>query len=256
MSRGTWIIYRADCTVSNRSYFGLTKCGVTRRWKQHLQRARHGISHIVLHRAIRLHGAESFRVYSVYEAVDLREAIAVERGMIAAYGTLVPDGYNLTTGGEAGPGGRFSQEVRDRMKCCTPERRARIRAAAMTRPPVTDETKRKISAAAKARAARPGAGMHGKRHNSATKGKMRAAKLGKPRPPVTSILIAITGWTEILARPDSDIVGVRKHGNRWRFRVKGPSGLVLRSFESRDEAVFNYRRVVSDCLCEAKLLLV
>lgn len=95
-----WEIYRATCAVSGKSYIGLTKSGYEVRWYHHVRDARIRRRTGVLHSAIQKHGAEAFVVDVIYVATSEREAIAVERGLIAQYGTMHPSGYNLTSGGE------------------------------------------------------------------------------------------------------------------------------------------------------------
>lgn len=95
-----WEIYRAKCVPSGKSYIGLTKSGHEMRWYHHVRNARIKRRTGVLHSAIQKHGANAFEIEILYIAGSEREAIAVERGLIAQYGTLHPNGYNLTSGGE------------------------------------------------------------------------------------------------------------------------------------------------------------
>ena len=73
---------------------------VTKRWAQHVSLASRGSSFLV-HRAIRKHGASSFLV-EIIETVEGThdDLMAAEIRHIAAQGCLVPNGYNLTPGGE------------------------------------------------------------------------------------------------------------------------------------------------------------
>lgn len=74
----------------------------------------------------------AFVIETLYEAVSWREAIAVERGLIAEYGTMVPRGYNLTAGGEGVLGCKFSAAERQR------------RSEALKGKPLSAEHRRKI----------------------------------------------------------------------------------------------------------------
>jgi group I intron endonuclease len=99
------VVYRATNTKTNKSYIGLSAQSGKVRWQKHLRAAlgeseSYEKSRYLLHKSIRKHGAGAFTFEVLYEAIDLREAKAVERGLIAQYGTLAPLGYNLTSGGE------------------------------------------------------------------------------------------------------------------------------------------------------------
>jgi group I intron endonuclease len=103
-------VYRATCTASGKSYIGIS-VRWPRRWREHINAAGPRAKSL-LSRAIALYGAAAFTTEILYEATSEREACAVERGLIAEYGTLVPLGYNLSTGGEGSVGRRVSAEGR------------------------------------------------------------------------------------------------------------------------------------------------
>ena len=95
-----FFVYRARNKINGKSYIGKTCMKVVSRFKGHHTAK----SNSPFHRAIRKYGWENFEVSILYEGISDREIYAVERAMIAQYGTMVPNGYNLTIGGEGSAG--------------------------------------------------------------------------------------------------------------------------------------------------------
>lgn len=131
-----WFVYKLTHKVSNKGYIGIAK-NPRKRWRRHISAARSGVK-TAIGAAIRKYGSDGFRFEIIVEAVNFREAAAIERGLIASHRTLSPHGYNLSTGGEATLGRELSAESRAKMSAS---------AKARVRQPVTDETKKKQSAA-------------------------------------------------------------------------------------------------------------
>ena len=91
-------ISHGDSTV----YIGVTTGSLEKRWREHRCASQTGNEN-VLYRAIRKYGVEVFSITLVYEATSKSEMFAVEKGLIAQYGTFAgAGGYNLTLGGEGG----------------------------------------------------------------------------------------------------------------------------------------------------------
>ena len=81
-------------------YFGVTTCSLAKRWREHKCAVKTGNEN-VLYRAMRKYGNDAFSITLVYEATSQPEMFAVEKGLIAQYGTFVRSGgYNLTIGGD------------------------------------------------------------------------------------------------------------------------------------------------------------
>lgn len=97
-----WDIYRIINSINGKSYIGITLRGVHKRWATHIAGALRG-DRGAFAAAIRKYGPNSFSVTVLYHAISTREAHAVERGLIAAYRTLMPNGYNLSLGGDGQP---------------------------------------------------------------------------------------------------------------------------------------------------------
>ena len=164
----TYAIYIITCTVNAKQYVGITK-DLARRWKEH--GSMNGSSR-ALHNAMKKYGKEAFVFTHIADAFDKDAACDLERMLIKEKNTLVPNGYNLTSGGE----GSFepSEELR------IMRRNSRLGKK------MSQATKDKLSAL------RSGKPMHpavkeillkanlGKRLSEETKAKMSIAKKGKP----------------------------------------------------------------------------
>lgn len=109
-------VYKITNLVNGKAYFGITGKTVAGRWSQHQFAARTGARTGAMQGAILKYGADAFEIEEVYRAVDSREAIAVERGLIAAYGSMWPSGYNMSTGGELRTGHKVSPATKDKMR--------------------------------------------------------------------------------------------------------------------------------------------
>ena len=91
------VIYKATNMVNNAAYIGFTKGTAEDRFAAH---KREGHS---LHRAIKEWGAENFKLEVLEESEDLLHLVTErETALIEEHNTLVPNGYNLTKGGEYG----------------------------------------------------------------------------------------------------------------------------------------------------------
>lgn len=96
----SWTVYRLTCQASAKAYIGITRLHPRKRWAQHKSHALRENRQSAIGAAIRKYGSEAFVLEVICEGVDEEEASAIERGLIAAFKTMVPSGYNLTSGGE------------------------------------------------------------------------------------------------------------------------------------------------------------
>lgn len=112
----TVAVYKIINNVNGKLYIGITTTSSLRRWRQHVIAALCGARTGALQGAIRKYGEAAFSVEDVYVAVNVREAQAVERGLITQYGTMWPSGYNMSTGGELRTGYRVSNETKTKMR--------------------------------------------------------------------------------------------------------------------------------------------
>ncbi len=97
------LIYLVTCLANGKGYVGKTTNSLEARWKAHLKHARSG-SNQVLQRAIRKHGDEQFVVRVVAECQTKEELNRTEIEKIVELGTRIPNGYNVTKGGDGGTG--------------------------------------------------------------------------------------------------------------------------------------------------------
>lgn len=106
-------IYKVTCKPNKKLYFGIATYGAESRYRSHWVVANSKRKRIHLfHRALRKYGKDNFTLEVVYTAVNWQEACAVEKGLIAQYGTMKPNGYNMTAGGEGWLGGRHTEKNR------------------------------------------------------------------------------------------------------------------------------------------------
>lgn len=98
------VVYKITNTINGKSYVGLTKRSLTRRWNNHKCAARRGVLR-PLYNSMRKHGENVFCVEPLYAAMDHTELVRAEKYFILH---LAPE-YNLTNGGEL-TAGRLCRE--------------------------------------------------------------------------------------------------------------------------------------------------
>jgi len=95
------IVYLIEHTADERKYVGVTMGTAEERWDQHVQKAKEGKRNhrAGLHYAIKLYGAESFRVSVIAKAKNHGELQSLEIEYVEKFSTLAPKGFNLNAGG-------------------------------------------------------------------------------------------------------------------------------------------------------------
>lgn len=88
-------IYIITCAVNAKQYVGITN-DLSRRWRRH----RGAYDNQLLHRAIKKHGIENFVFTHFADAFDVDSAKTIEKMLIIEHNTFVPNGYNVTHGGD------------------------------------------------------------------------------------------------------------------------------------------------------------
>ena len=98
------IIYLVTNTSTRLQYVGLTVQTLERRWQYHIEQSKTGHikSEESLHASIREHGAEKFTIREIDRGITKKNLEAKERKWIKKLNTLVPNGYNISTGGVSG----------------------------------------------------------------------------------------------------------------------------------------------------------
>lgn len=132
---------------NGKSYIGITCRGREKRVRHHVITARTG-SKSAVHCAIRKYGERSFLQETLLVG-GTKYLQNMEIAAIKAFGTLVPDGYNVGTGGESGPNVWRSGPAHHFFgKKFSAEYRAKLSAAAKRRGPrkVTDDERKRIAA--------------------------------------------------------------------------------------------------------------
>lgn len=134
--------------ANGKSYIGITSCSLERRLslhRSHAKREKRGI----LQRAIRKYGPFGFTSEIIERSDDWKSLCNLEKTAIVLFNTLVPNGYNLTMGGEGTSGFKMrSDQIKRSLqnRRCTKGRALR---------PVgwkhSEEARRKISEAGKGR---------------------------------------------------------------------------------------------------------
>lgn len=98
------IIYLISHNESGKKYVGLTVQTLKRRWKYHVEQAKGGYiqSKESLHAAILEFGETEFCISIIDRGITKTDLEAKERKWIKDLRTLVPIGYNISTGGVSG----------------------------------------------------------------------------------------------------------------------------------------------------------
>lgn len=125
------IIYRATNRENDMSYIGQTTKSLGVRKYEHGIQANH--TDFYFHRAVRKYGIAAFVWEILKRCSNHNELIQAEQLFIKRFNTKVPDGYNMTDGGEGTP----NRIIRD-------ETRLKLRIANLGKHP-SEETRKKLS---------------------------------------------------------------------------------------------------------------
>jgi len=140
-------IYLITNNENKKQYVGITKFSLEERFSQHIKRG------FILTEAIQKYGHQKFSIKLIEEVESAERAYELEQYYIKQYDTKVPNGYNLTDGGDGIFGWEASEEYRqecsERVKQLHKEKKV---------------------------------GMYGKNHSEETKKKMSDSSKGKPKP--------------------------------------------------------------------------
>lgn len=140
-------IYLITNTENAKKYVGITKFSLEERFSQHIKRG------FILTEAIQKYGYQNFSIDLIEEVESAERAYELEKYYIQEYNTKVPNGYNLTDGGD----GIFGWEA-------------------------TEEYRKECSERVKKLHKEKKVGMYGKKHSDETKQKMSLAAKGKLKP--------------------------------------------------------------------------
>jgi len=104
------IVYKATNKVNGKSYVGQTSYPLNMRIHRHIQ-SRRGI----FSNALRKYGPDSFEFETVAWCDTKYKLEFLERFYIKFFDSKVPNGYNLTDGGDGLPGWNHSEETRKKL---------------------------------------------------------------------------------------------------------------------------------------------
>ncbi len=173
------IIYKIENKINGKIYIGQTTVELNERIKGHKY------ANYYVGRAIREYGIEKFAIDVIEKCKTLDELNEREKFWITYYNCKVPNGYNLTDGGEGTPGRPTSAETRSKIsksligKHLSEETRKRISKMINGRPK-SIEMRRKLSATNKGKKPTPAIeSRKGCHHSDETKKRLSDLRKGK-----------------------------------------------------------------------------
>jgi group I intron endonuclease len=104
------IVYKITNKLNGKSYIGQTIKNMSHRWLQHCKMNSHCIA---LNSAIQKYGKNAFLIEEIAKYTNQEDLNNAEEYYIEWYNTLVPNGYNLRTGGNSS--GKHNSETLARM---------------------------------------------------------------------------------------------------------------------------------------------
>jgi len=126
-------VYLITNLINGKRYIGQTNRPLARRWSQHCSSS----GCCALSSAIRKYGKENFSMEILFDVPTRELADEFEKAYIERYHTMVPNGYNLKTGGDVPV---YSEESRRKMSASGKGRISSRKGVVLS-----EETKRKIS---------------------------------------------------------------------------------------------------------------
>jgi len=126
-------VYLITNLINGKRYIGQTNRPLARRWSQHCSSS----GCCALSSAIRKYGKENFSMEILFDVSTRELADEFEKEYIERYHTMVPNGYNLKTGGDVPV---YSEESRRKMSVSAKGKISPLRGATLS-----EETKRRIS---------------------------------------------------------------------------------------------------------------
>jgi len=97
---------------NGKSYVGITTRKIARRWYEHCYLG--NSCGQLLNKAINKYGIDAFEIQVVASAKTISDLKELEKQLIVQYQTKVPNGYNLTDGGDGLTGYRHTKEQKKR----------------------------------------------------------------------------------------------------------------------------------------------
>jgi group I intron endonuclease len=107
-----FILYKITCTVTGKTYIGITTQPLQKRWSQHASHSNG--SKTKLGRAIAKYGVGAFSIEHIASTWSLKHLLLLEAQVIAQYDSM-RNGLNSTAGGDGVFGLKFSDESKLKM---------------------------------------------------------------------------------------------------------------------------------------------
>lgn len=157
------VIYCLINKTNNKKYVGKAEKTAWKRWLRHVRDAYKPDCTTAIGRAILKYNEKNFELFIIDNSLTPGELNQKEKYWIKELNTLVPNGYNLTEGGEGVSGIKQSEETKNKKR------------QAMKGKQFTEEHKKNISIGSKGIAKRN----KGFKHSTETKEKISLKKIGK-----------------------------------------------------------------------------
>jgi group I intron endonuclease len=125
------VIYKITNLINGKLYIGQTTTTIEKRFKQHIYKYSTNSKYkTIINQAIKKYGKENFQIEIIDVGADINELNLKEKKWIVELNTIMPHGYNMTTGGD-----RYvmSEETKEKLR------------KSSTGKKVSDETRKKQS---------------------------------------------------------------------------------------------------------------
>lgn len=183
------LVYTARCWTNGKTYVGITSRSLAERVRKHETAVRGG-SQLPFHKALRKHGSTAFTWEVRGQGLTWAVACEREQALVLELSTRVPEGYNVTAGGDGTLGMSLSGGSRAKIS-------ATLKAWHASDSPRALALRSKVSAVRKASKAtlqtrlRLAGALRGRRLSDASRAKISASKLLYPEDLRTaSVLLA------------------------------------------------------------------
>lgn len=137
-------IYKITNKVNGKCYIGKTSIGYEKRFKKHKLNAENKINRR-LYDAMNYYGYDNFTIEVLDTCIDEKELAAKEIKYIKQFNSLMPNGYNMTLGGDGGYTLQsWSEEDRKRLYALQAMKRTGKTRTEITRKKISEANKGKV----------------------------------------------------------------------------------------------------------------
>jgi group I intron endonuclease len=99
-------------TINNKKYIGITTTTLKQRWSLHVMASKYRDYKSALYNAMSKYGADKFSIHLMYNCNSWEKLVLWEKQTIIEQQTKVPNGYNITDGGEGSLGLVHTEEFK------------------------------------------------------------------------------------------------------------------------------------------------